>query len=79
MRDDTHQSSAVTQLEELFDGALKCFAVEGTEAFVDKERVDPYPARESLNDIRESKREGERGLKALAPGERCDWTASPVY
>ena len=79
MRDDTHQSSAVTQLEELFDGALKRFAVEGTEAFVDKERVDPYPARESLNDIRESKREGERGLKALAPESVAIGRASPVY
>ena len=72
MGNNPNEPAAISQLEKLRNSALKCLAIKSTEAFIDKEGIDPDTPGERLDNICEAKREGQRRLKALSTRERCD-------
>ena len=66
VRDDAHEPVALGQAGEDPDGLLQTFVVEGAEALVEEEGIQPDAAGRALDFVRKAQRQRQRGLEALA-------------
>ncbi len=76
--DDAHQPVALGQAGEDPDGLFQRFVVEGAEALVEEEGVQPDAAGRALDFVRKAQRQRQRGLEALAAGKGLHTAAGAV-
>ena len=72
MRDDSDQALSRREFQEGIQGCAERSLTQGSEALVDKHRIEAYAARLLLHRVRETERQGKRGLKGFAAGETLD-------
>ena len=78
VRDDAHQTVALGQARQHPDGLFQRVLVQGAEAFIEEEGVQPDAAGRALHLVRKAQRQCQRRLEALAAGEGLDAAAGAV-